>query len=363
MYSCVGLLKTVGTSGDITGVTGHRRLTVVICVLAMFSPVLSGARALTSAVPSWVKPAVKYLDANGFYDRSDFRPNRPMTRSAFRGLMREAFGPGYFKRSSGKVTAGEVSRSLVKALGMRPIARTLGRASSPDGWRPSRPTYFGSEIVARELGLRRDRPTTEDRFDASAGDVMRQADIAWAVWKAKTSPSTYSAEILRDFAYSTYDAKRRKVIQYAVSLVGTPYVWAGEWPNETPSGYPYGAQVHGGFDCSGFIWYVLHSKNDSYRPVDRPYRGWSLPERSSRDMAAGTKNRLRYREFKPGDIVFFAPRGRKSKASEVYHAGLYLGRGWIIHSSGSRAGVSIARIARGSWWFDQILWGRRLIRT
>jgi cell wall-associated NlpC family hydrolase len=46
----------------------------------------------------------------------------------------------------------------------------------------------------------------------------------------------------------------------------------------------------------------------------------------------------------------------------VYHAGLYLGRGWIIHSSGSRAGVSIARISRGSWWFDQILWGRRLIR-
>jgi cell wall-associated NlpC family hydrolase len=360
--SGVALLKTVGTSGDIWNVKGYRRLAVAICALAIFTPVLPAARAGAARIPSWVRPAVKYLNSHGYYERSDFRANKPMTRAAFRRLMREAFGPGNFKRSEGDVTAGEVSRSLVKALGMRSIARSLGRASSPDGWRPSTPAFFGSEVVARELGLRRDRPTSEDRFDASAGDSMRQADIVWAVWKAKTSPSTYSAEILSDFAYASYDDKRRKVVQYAVSLVGTPYVWAGEWPKKTPSSYPYGAQVHGGFDCSGFIWYVLHSKNDSYRPIDRPYRGWSLPERASRDMAAATKNRLRYKELKPGDIVFFAPRGRKSKASEVYHAGLYLGRGWIIHSSGSRAGVSIARIARGSWWFDQILWGRRLIR-
>jgi cell wall-associated NlpC family hydrolase len=191
---------------------------------------------------------------------------------------------------------------------------------------------------------------------------MRQADILWSVWKAKTDPSTYSAEVLRDFSYASYDERRREVVEYAVSLVGTPYVWAGEWAYKTPSDYPYGAQAHGGFDCSGFIWYVLHAKNESYRPVSRPYRGWALPERSSSDMARGTKNRLRYKELKPGDIVFFAPNGRDSRASAVYHAGLYLGRGWMIHSSGSRAGVSIARISRESWWFDQILWGRRIIR-
>jgi cell wall-associated NlpC family hydrolase len=345
------------------GVKGLRRLSILVCALATLAPALPSASAAASALPDWVRPAVRYLDSNGYYDRDAFHTNKPMTRRSFRRLMRASFGAGYFKRGEGHVTAGEVSRSLVKALGMRPIARALGRASSPDGWKPSTPAFFGSEVVARELGLRRDRPTDEERFESSAREEMRQADIVWAVWKAKTAPSTYSAEILSEFGFATYDDTRREVVQYAVSLVGTPYVWAGEWPAATPSGYPYGAQVHGGFDCSGFIWYVLQAKNPSYRPAGRPYKGWSLPERSSSDMARGTRNRLRYRELKPGDIVFFAPNGRDSKASDVYHAGLYLGRGWMIHSSGSRAGVSVARISRGSWWFDQIIWGRRLIRA
>jgi cell wall-associated NlpC family hydrolase len=338
------------------------RLIVAVCALATIAMGVPSALASGSRVPGWVRPAVRYLDSHSYFDRSDFHANRPMARRAFRRLMRRAFGPGHYKRVGGDVTAGEVSRSLVRALGMRPIARKLRRATSPDGWRPATPTFFGSEVVARELGLRRDRPTDQERFEASARDIMRQADILWSVWKAKTDASTYSAEVLRDFSYANYGAQRREVVEYAISLVGIPYVWAGEWAYKTPSDYPYGAQAHGGFDCSGFIWYVLHAKNESYRPVRRPYRGWSLPERSSSDMARGTRNKLRYKELKPGDIVFFAPDGRDSRASDVYHAGLYLGRGWMIHSSGSRAGVSIGRIARGSWWFDQILWGRRLIR-
>ncbi|MFA5889988.1 MAG: NlpC/P60 family protein [Actinomycetota bacterium] len=31
------------------------------------------------------------------------------------------------------------------------------------------------------------------------------------------------------------------------------------------------------------------------------------------------------------------------------HAGIYLGNGWFIHSSGSRAGVSIDQLADGFW--------------
>jgi NlpC/P60 family len=324
--------------------------------------IVGAAPGALAGTPGWAKPAVKYLKSKGWLDGGDWHPNWAMKRAEFKELMRRSFGKGYYHRTAGKVTAGEVSKALVKALGLVPVSENLEQASSPDGWKPKVSEYFGDEIVVREVGLRHDRPTWEDEFEASAAELIRGADIAYAVYKAKTDPSMYSADVLRDFDFSRYGNVRKQVVQFAVSLVGTPYVWAGEWPRRTPDGYPYGAQVHGGFDCSGFVWYVLKAQNSSYRPIGRPYKGWTIPERSSADMARATKKRLGKKEFEPGDIVFFAPNGTKSKASDVYHAGMYLGGGWMIHSSGSRAGISIADISKGSWWRDQILWGRRIIK-
>jgi cell wall-associated NlpC family hydrolase len=333
-------------------------LTCVLCLLLSAAPV--GARE-KSSIPRWAHPAVRYLVQNGHIKKKSFHANRPMRRKAFRRLVRSTFGPGSYNGRRGKVKAGEVSFALVKALHRRSTARALNRAKSPGGWRPKTGRWFGSEIVARELGLRHDRPTEEDAFEASPHEAMRQADVAWAVWKAKTEPSTYAADALAGFRLARYGTTRRKVVGFAMSQVGAPYVWSGEWPVKTPVGYPYGAQVHGGFDCSGFVWYVLRARARGWRPSDRPYRGWRLKQRSSSGMAAATRNKLRYRKLRPADVMFFAPGGRKSKARSVYHAGLYLGRGWMIHSSGSRAGISLADVSRGTWWRTQFAWGRRVI--
>lgn len=322
----------------------------------------SAASVASTPLPEWVKPAVRYLVDAGAVDRNTFYPNQPTTRAEFKNMIKVTFGGGY-TRTKGKVTAGEVSSALVRVLGLKPLADQLSTIKSPDGWNPQVAANFGTEVVARELGLRHDRPTTEEAKEASADDPMTKADVAWAIWKAKTDPDTWAAAALEGFALSTYEGARRDVVKFALSLVGTPYVWGGEWTTKTPSGYPYGAQPAGGVDCSGFLWYVLQQKNAAYSPTGREYAGWSLPERSSSQMAAATPKdkRLGLREMKAGDIVLFAPNGRESKASEVYHAALYLGKGWIIHSSGSRAGVSLASIGQGSWWHDQILWGRRVI--
>ncbi len=101
--------------------------------------------------------------------------------------MDSVFGGGY-SRKGGKVTAGEVSGALVKVLDGRPVARSLNKAKSPDGWDPEVSKRFGSEVVARELGLRHDRPTTEESKEASAPEPMRQGDIVYAVWKAAVDP-------------------------------------------------------------------------------------------------------------------------------------------------------------------------------
>jgi cell wall-associated NlpC family hydrolase len=58
--------------------------------------------------------------------------------------------------------------------------------------------------------------------------------------------------------------------------------------------------------------------------------------------------------------VFFAPDGNKSSPSSVYHVGIYLGNGWMIDSSGSKDGVTLDFIGSGSWYRDQLAFGRRL---
>ena len=44
----------------------------------------------------------------------------------------------------------------------------------------------------------------------------------------------------------------------ALRYAGMPYIWGGTSPNPQS---PLGSPVAGGFDCSGFVWWVmkLHS--------------------------------------------------------------------------------------------------------
>lgn len=331
-------------------------------MLFLTASLLATSAPAHAAVPSWVKPALDYAVSKNYIKRDSFKTNKPMPRSRFRTIMGKAFGGGY-NGSSGYVRAHEVSKALVRALGRAHIAKRLADATSPDGWDPGMGMRFGNEVVMRELGLRHDRDTSEEHLETSAGERMRQADVIYAVWKAKTAPSLWGADALANFSLPSMTAAKRRVIRYAMSLVGTPYVWGGEWPTATPPGYPYGAQPHGGMDCSGFVWQVLKSKNSSWSPP-RKYNGWTLDERSSAQMATATPKdkRIGYGKLRVGDVVFFASGGRDASPSTVYHAGIYMGKGWMIHSSGSRAGASIGSIAPGSWWHDQIVFARRVIR-
>lgn len=318
------------------------------------------APAAHAAVPSWVRPALRYMVDHEHITRESFKPNRKMRRSAYKALMTSVFGGGY-RRSTGYVTAGEVATSLVKRLGRRNVAVSVADSISPDGWDPGMTRRGGFEVVARELGLRYNRGGSEESYEASSRMPLRQADVVYAVWKAKTAPNTWRADALLGFSLDNYDANRRAVVKYAFSLFGGPYVWAGEWPTRTPDGYPFGAQTAGGFDCSGFVWYVLKKATTGYEPINRPYAGWKLPERSSADMARATSTRIGFRSLKPADIVFFASGGSSAKPSSVYHAGIYLGNGWMVDSKGSSAGPSLAFIGKGSWWWDQFAWGRRVV--
>ena len=116
---------------------------------------------------------------------------------------------------------------------------------------------------------------------------------------------------------------------------------------------PYGPQVHGGFDCSGFVWrvYKLQSYANEGKLAD------VLKGRTTYAMSGevpATK-RIPLAKLQPAAVLFFGAAGPKSKPAQVDHMGIYLGNGWFIQSSGY--GVAVAQLS--GWYAQRFAWGRR----
>lgn len=108
--------------------------------------------------------------------------------------------------------------------------------------------------------------------------------------------------------------KADDIIAYARQFIGTRYSYGSMSPSK-------------GFDCSGFVSYVMKNFDVSLN-------------RSSRAMASDGFTVSR-NELQAGDLVFFATGG----GSAISHVGMYIGNGEFIHSSTSR-GVIIDRLSQ-----------------
>jgi murein DD-endopeptidase len=145
---------------------------------------------------------------------------------------------------------------------------------------------------------------------------------------------------------------RRAVVQAALWQVGQNYVWAGDWPGPRS---PWGAQAHGGFDCSGLVWWAFKG---SVGPRQMEL-GRGLLGRTADAMAwERPAERAPVEALAPGDLVFFGPGGPKARRGSISHTGIALGNGWMVHSSGSRGGVSVSFL--GTYWPSATAFGRRV---
>lgn len=91
------------------------------------------------------------------------------------------------------------------------------------------------------------------------------------------------------------------VVEYAKLFIGTPYVSGGSSPS--------------GFDCSGFVKYVMANF------------GIEMPRTSTDQYSIGV--RVKKTELMPGDIVFFK---YSASSYRLSHVGIYVGDGNFIHS-------------------------------
>lgn len=105
-------------------------------------------------------------------------------------------------------------------------------------------------------------------------------------------------------AISLDPAYRESLVAHAMMLLGTPYRYGGNYPQE-------------GFDCSGFVRYSVAQSTQAQLP------------RSTRDIAGATR-RINSSALKRGDFVFFNTSGPYT------HMGIYLGDRKFVHAPSSR---------------------------
>ncbi len=325
--------------------------------LALVACVLVGLAAAPGAAPSgkrsWAQPQIKLVVARGYMARSvaTFRPNDSLTQAELQELVaalteeepREAANPG------APATMAQVDARLVRALGLGPEASAFYEAAAAAGLRP--PARFGTEVVARLLGLRTNHPTGQDDLERLPSDPAPRAEVAYSVAQILRM-SEWDRESVEEaaeaFEIPTLTPWQRRVLTTAVGFIGFPYIWGGEseW-----AASPFGLQPRGGFDCSGFAWRVY--KLQSYPGA--PKLSNTLRGRTAAAMAGEVPRRMRIKlaRLAPADLLFFG--GRGARPAQVDHMGIYLGNGWLVHSS--RYGVALAPL--DGWYDDRLSWGRR----
>ena len=110
------------------------------------------------------------------------------------------------------------------------------------------------------------------------------------------------------------------MIAEAEKCLGIPYVWGGAVPST-------------GFDCSGFVSWVLN------------HSGWSmgrLGAQALHDICVS----IPLSDAQPGDLVFFTKTYRAPRP--VTHVGIYTGDGTFIHC-GSSTGVTYSKLNNSYW--------------
>jgi cell wall-associated NlpC family hydrolase len=251
-------------------------------------------------------------------------------------------------------TMAQLDAQLVSALGLSGAASEFVKGARAAGLKV--PSRFGTEVVARLLGLRLNHPADEDGLELLPNDPATRAEAAFSAARIlgfglAGGTQVMAVQALADsFALPQLSAWQTRILDVAVSKIGMPYVWGGT--SDGPEA-PFGVQSRGGYDCSGFVWRVY--KLQSY-PGEGDLAS-VLRGRTTFVMSVEVpkSERIGFADLQPGDVLFFGAAGPRSQSAQVDHTAIYLGNNWFIQSSDE--GVAVTTLT--GWYRHTFAWARR----
>ncbi len=236
--------------------------------------------------------------------------------------------PGAERPQPGFSLAGTGSGETLAVAAAPAAARTTGVAAA------QRPAAQSALAQARPAA-----PVAQARPVAPAAAAKPQAPVAQAkpstvaAAKPQAPAARSSTNNLQAAAVSapasvvTGGAGGGSVVGAAMRHLGARYVFGGTSP--------------GGFDCSGFVWYVHKVLG---KPISRGMWG---------QLNGGP--RIALSALQPGDTVFFA----NTYMPGLSHNGIYIGGGRFIHASDESSGVKISSLS-DSYWGPRYIGASRL---
>jgi cell wall-associated NlpC family hydrolase len=342
--------RRVKPSGRADDRSAVRRFIALTTLLAL---VFVSAAAARPAAPSWAQAEIRLLISKGLMPKSAAaRPDEPVTlgevAALAAGLSEEA--PAVTLDPQAPVTIAQLNAKLVGAVGLSSSATRFLQGARVAGLKP--PSRFGTEVVARLLGLRTNHPAAQDTRELRHDELATREEAAFSaaqVLKFRGSEVEGVKKAAATFGLPALDPWQKRLLATAVGRIGLPYIWAGT--SDSPQA-PLGVQVNGGFDCSGFAWRVFKQPYPGGAALTATMKG-----RSAAAMAGEVPpaKRIAFEQLRPADLVFFGPSGPRSKPGQVDHMGVALGNGWMIHSS--RHGVAVVQLT--GWYRTRFAWGRR----
>ncbi len=374
--------------GDIVG----QRLAMLAAACAIAGVSTAAAAGSSKTIPNWAAPQIATVVAHQLMDAKSvkkFRPNAALTQQTLADLSTEleaqlgtpqtSSGSGTQTTTTGTTTTtttgttttpsvsnptgaetmAQLDRSLVQAIGLGKAAKEFVAGAQASGLVV--PGRFGTEVVARLLGLRLNHPAAQDFLELRPQDPATRAEAAYSAaqilglglldnsWQIAQVKSLAAAFALPP----VLNPWQRQILTTAFSKIGMPYIWGGTSDNTETE---FGVTSRGGYDCSGFVWRV-------YKLQSYPNEGTlasTIQGRTTYQMSVEVprSERIGLKKLQPADVIFFGDNGQKSKGSQVIHTGIYVGNGWFIHSSDE--GVALNQLT--GWYKQRFAWGRRPLR-
>jgi cell wall-associated NlpC family hydrolase len=304
---------------------------------------------------TWANGDIGLVTSRGLMggDAAAFRPDDAVTRGELAELLAGLTGTEatVVAKPATPLDLQGLDARLVNGLGLKDTAARFAQGAKDAGLTP--PSRFGTEVVARLLGLRLNHPAKDDVLERLPGDPAPRSEAAYSAAQILRFGG-WELDALRaaaeEFTLPTLTSWQRRILTTAFSRVGYPYIWGGTSDSAQSL---FGVTVPGGFDCSGFVWRVYKLQ---------PYPGSgalssTLRGRTTYQLSAEVPKakRISLLQLQPADVIFFGDKGAASKPAQVGHMGIYVGNGWFVHSSGR--GVALERLT--GWYQSRFAWARR----